>query len=104
RPSVAVTQMCCRAFEWPRGRCAPQSFRSAVLMALPAMPAGQTEGRMTTGILRAGIVALAAGAGTLLISQAPASAQESDDTAIRLDQITVTTPLRRESSLERSTS
>ncbi|MGB3389882.1 MAG: TonB-dependent receptor [Pseudaminobacter sp.] len=59
---------------------------------------------MTTRILRAGIVALAAGAGTLLISQAPASAQESDDAAIRLDQITVTTPLRRESSLERSTS
>ncbi|RUM98552.1 TonB-dependent receptor [Pseudaminobacter arsenicus] len=59
---------------------------------------------MTTGVLRAGIVALAAGAAALLISLAPASAQESDDATIQLNQITVTTPLRRESALARSTS
>lgn len=58
---------------------------------------------MKTGILRAGVLPLAASAAMAAVPVGAAYAQDSGET-IKLDRITVTTPLRRESSLERSTS
>lgn len=58
---------------------------------------------MTTSILRAGVLVLGASAAMTMVPNGAANAQDSGE-VIKLERIMVTTPLRRESALERSTS